>query len=198
METSFIMAKRHHFKPGDWESIAYRLDEIISAHSGEEPFEEALKLLVARMEFETAQSTSELEHSPFLNDSLGSSRDELNKMLCSASGRWPGILEPGSQTRLSDAEISRCAHILNSVSFLAENIVGLDVIFEFLVNKAAKGQKGQYFTPRYVIDEMIRALSPARSELVADPACGSAGFLRHCLTLNYCTTITLSNLFELK
>jgi len=177
-----MMAKRHSFKPGDWESIAYRLDEIISAHSGEDPFEEALKLLVARLEYETSFSASEPEQTPFLSDSLCSSRDELNSLLCAASARWPGILEPGSNSRLSDVEVSRCAHILNSVSLLADNIVGLDVIFEFLVNKAAKGQKGQYFTPRYVIDEIIRAISPASAELVAGPACGSAGFLRHCLS----------------
>lgn len=182
IERSVIMAKRHIFKPGDWESIAYRLDEIISAHSGEDPFEEALKLLVARLEFETSLRAYDSAQTLLLNDSLCSSRDELNRMLCSASARWPGILEPGCRTRLSDVEVSRCSHILNSVSLLADNVVGLDVIFEFLVNKAAKGQKGQYFTPRYVIDEVIRALSPTSAELVADPACGSAGFLRHCLS----------------
>ena len=38
------MARRHEFRPGDWESAAVRVDEIISAHSGEDSFEEALKL----------------------------------------------------------------------------------------------------------------------------------------------------------
>ncbi len=39
------MAKRHQVRAGDWSSVAVRLDEIISAHSGEDPFEEALTLL---------------------------------------------------------------------------------------------------------------------------------------------------------
>ena len=42
------------FRPGDWESAAVRLDEIISAHSGEDPFEEALKLLVAKLAHESS------------------------------------------------------------------------------------------------------------------------------------------------
>lgn len=172
------MAKRHEFRAGDWESVAFRLDEIISAHSGEDAFEEALKLLVARLSYEENEAIG----GGFL---AGSHNDnpvrEVNRLLNLAGERWRGIVEPGATTRLSVPELARCATVLNSVRLLADDLVGLDAIFEFIVNKAAKGQKGQYFTPRHVIAEVVAMLRPLPDERVADPACGSGGFLRHAL-----------------
>ena len=49
------------------------------------------------------------------------------------------------------------------------------------MNKAAKGQKGQYFTPRHVIAEVVKMVCPTAGERVLDPACGSGGFLCHAL-----------------
>jgi type I restriction enzyme M protein len=171
------MTRRHTFCHGDWESAAIRLDEIICAHSGEDPFEEALKLLVAKLAHEMdAAGVTFL--APRRAD--GAAR-EVNRLLRAAGVRWPGILDPGATTRLSEPEIERCASVLNCVRFLADSLVGLDSIFEFMVGKAAKGQKGQYFTPRHVIAEVVAMVRPAAGECVVDPACGSGGFLRHAI-----------------
>jgi len=72
---------------------------------------------------------------------------EVNRLMRVAGERWRGILEPGATTRLSGPELRRCASVLNGVRLFADSLVGLDAIFEFMVSKAAKGQKGQYFTP---------------------------------------------------
>lgn len=172
------MAKRHEFRPGDWESVALRLDEIISAHSGEDPFEEALKLLVAKLAHETRGCAD--------GGFLAHQQDdeavrEVNRLIGLAGERWRGILEPSAAIRLSGPEVRRCAVVLDSVRLLADNLVGLDAIFEFIVNKAAKGQKGQYFTPRHVIAEVVEMIQPKPNERLADPACGSGGFLHHAL-----------------
>lgn len=53
----------------------------------------------------------------------------------------------------------------------------LDAIFESLVPRVAKGDKGQFFTPRHVVDFVIDMLAPRKRELVVDPACGSGAFL---------------------
>lgn len=173
------MAKRHELRPGDWESVAGRLDEIISAHSGEDPFEEALKLLVAKLadEVHGGEDAAFLAH---CHDEEAALR-QVNRLMGLAGERWRGIVEPGAATRLSAPELRRCAAVLASVKLLAGDLVGLDAIFEFIVNKAAKGQKGQYFTPRHVIAEVVAMIDPRPDERVADPACGSGGFLRHAL-----------------
>jgi type I restriction enzyme M protein len=57
----------------------------------------------------------------------------------------------------------------------------LDAIFESLVPRVAKGDKGQFFTPRHVVDFIIAMLAPRKRELVFDPACGSGAFLSRAL-----------------
>lgn len=55
----------------------------------------------------------------------------------------------------------------------------IDDAFEYLVNKSAKGEKGQYFTPRYVIDMCVKMLNPKENESMIDTASGSCGFPIH-------------------
>lgn len=58
-----------------------------------------------------------------------------------------------------------------------EDEATLDAIFESLVPRVAKGDKGQFFTPRPVVDFVVEMLAPRKRELVVDPACGSGAFL---------------------
>ena len=40
-----------------------------------------------------------------------------------------------------------------------------------------KGGAGQYFTPRPLIQAMVEVMQPKPTDTVADPACGTGGFL---------------------
>ncbi|MGC8901700.1 MAG: N-6 DNA methylase, partial [bacterium] len=51
--------------------------------------------------------------------------------------------------------------------------------FEYLIPQVSKKKEGQFFTPRSVIDMVVKMLNPKANEFVIDPACGSAGFLLH-------------------
>ncbi len=55
----------------------------------------------------------------------------------------------------------------------------VDDAFEYLINKSSKGEKGQYFTPRYVIDMCVQMLNPQEHETMIDTAAGSCGFPVH-------------------
>ncbi len=169
------MAKRHQEGAGDWQALALRLDELITAHSGEDSFQEAWKLLVARLvHADTSGSRG------FLADTDRPAA-EVSALLDQARNRWPGLLEPDAACRLSAPELHRAAALLRDADLRADDLVGLDAIFEFIVSRAAKGQKGQFFTPRGVVDDVVTMMSPRAGERVADPACGSGAFLRHAL-----------------
>jgi type I restriction enzyme M protein len=87
-----------------------------------------------------------------------------------------GIREPESEPALT----RRVEALLARVMPEGDRVLGaLDAIFEVLVPRLAKGDKGQYFTPRNVVELVISALAPAKGEVVVDPACGSGGFLAH-------------------
>ena len=55
----------------------------------------------------------------------------------------------------------------------------VDDAFEYLMSKSSKGEKGQFFTPRYVIEMCVRMLNPKEGEKMIDTACGSSGFPVH-------------------
>src|SRR6185437_14819244 len=51
------------------------------------------------------------------------------------------------------------------------------IAFEEFLGKTFRGELGQFFTPRTVVDYMVNVLDPQEGETVCDPCCGSGGFL---------------------
>ena len=41
-----------------------------------------------------------------------------------------------------------------------DNVLSIDALFEALASRVGKGEKGQFFTPRHVVDFVIDALRP--------------------------------------
>ena len=61
--------------------------------------------------------------------------------------------------------------------------------FEYLLSVlGSQGDAGQFRTPRHIIDFMVEVIAPTKSDVVLDPACGTAGFLisayKHILRAN--------------
>lgn len=51
-------------------------------------------------------------------------------------------------------------------------------LYEYMLGKiASAGQNGQFRTPRHIIQLMIDMMAPRPSDVICDPACGTAGFL---------------------
>lgn len=162
------MPRRHSYTSGDWPSVARRLDEVISAHSGEDVFAELLKLVVAKLH-------TELAHAPFAPETAA----DLDILLAAACWRWPRILVDAA-TRLEATELRAAATILSGVT-LGPDLAGLDALFQAIVSRAARGERGQFFTPRPIVRALVARLKLRPGESVADPACGSGGFLLHAL-----------------
>jgi len=51
------------------------------------------------------------------------------------------------------------------------------IAFEQFLGTTFRGELGQYFTPRTIVDFMTSVLDPKEGETVCDPTCGSGGFL---------------------
>ena len=65
-----------------------------------------------------------------------------------------------------------------------ETIKGVDIkgeAYEQMVGGTFRGELGQYFTPREIVDFMVKMLDPDKNDKVLDPACGSGGFLIMCI-----------------
>jgi len=92
---------------------------------------------------------------------------------------------------------------LQDVKLFNSNLDVVDEAFEYLMSKSSKGEKGQYFTPRYVIDMAVKMLNPKESETMIDTAAGSCGFPVHTMFYVWeqilkCKGLDKSHLFTLE
>lgn len=86
-----------------------------------------------------------------------------------------------AQTRLREPRhLKQLIKSLDSIDWFSAQKDGLGDLYEGLLEKNANETKsgaGQYFTPRALIDSMVRVINPQAGEVIQDPAAGTAGFL---------------------
>ena len=104
---------------------------------------------------------------------------KIQALFDKAKSEWPGVFGKDATFELSDSHLSICVSSLQDVKLFNSNLLVVDEAFEYLVSKSAKGEKGQYFTPRHVIDMCVQMLNPQPGEYMIDTASGSCGFPVH-------------------
>ncbi|MDA3887109.1 MAG: N-6 DNA methylase [Candidatus Delongbacteria bacterium] len=62
-----------------------------------------------------------------------------------------------------------------NLSTTSDDVKG--IAFEKFLGRTFRGELGQFFTPRTIVDFMVEVLDPQEGEVICDPACGSGGFL---------------------
>jgi type I restriction enzyme M protein len=62
-----------------------------------------------------------------------------------------------------------------NLSDTSEDVKG--IAFERFLGRTFRGEIGQFFTPRSIVEFMIRMVEPKEEEIICDPASGSGGFL---------------------
>lgn len=62
-----------------------------------------------------------------------------------------------------------------NLSTTSDDVKG--IAFEQFLGRTFRGELGQFFTPRTVVDFMVEVLDPQEGEVICDPCCGSGGFL---------------------
>lgn len=91
------------------------------------------------------------------------------------------FVEPGDdEFWISNRSIRRVVETFQGFSFTGDTLIGFDTkgtVYEKMVGSTFRGELGQYFTPRKIVDFMVRLVEPTREDIVLDPACGSGGFL---------------------
>lgn len=86
-----------------------------------------------------------------------------------------------AQTRLREPRhLEQMIKTLDQIDWFSAAKDGLGDLYEGLLEKNASETKsgaGQYFTPRALINSMVRCIKPQIGETIQDPAAGTAGFL---------------------
>jgi len=173
-------------KEQDLKVIIKTLEELVLANSGFDSFDEIFKLIYAKL-FDEKEALSRVNKELYFRKSPTGKAEETKKVIDDlfedAKKEWPDIFEKTDKVKLSPEHLSICVGELQDVKLFGSNLRIVDEAFEYLLPDVAKGKKGQYFTPRIVIDMCVHMLNPQKKEYVIDTACGSAGFLVH--TMQY-------------
>lgn len=119
-----------------------------------------------------------------LNSKSGQELKEYYDKMLSTFAKQSGMI--GEIYRNAQNKIQTPVHLKKVISMIDGiewNTLSEDVkgdIYEGLLEKIAQDTKsgaGQYFTPRALINVIVRCVNPTLGKKITDPCCGSGGFL---------------------
>lgn len=165
--------------------IILDLEDLVLANAEgiDDSFDEVFKLIYAKLYDEWAAANDPARnrrvHFRIYGESPRDLYDKINGLFNRAKDKWRGIFGRDERIRLKPEHLLTCVSFLQDVKLFNSNLQVIDEAFEYLITEVAKGKKGQYFTPRWVIDMCVKMLNPKIHERVIDTACGSSGFTVH-------------------
>ena len=153
-------------------------DEIL-AHQTVNTFDELFKVVYAKLYDERISLAGPDDVCQFrigLTEAPANAAARVRSLFEKAKRKWKGVFK--DDIELTDQNLAFVVAALQEYEFIGDRSGDvLGVAFEAMINPETKGDKGQYFTPRPVVEMCARMLNPRLEEKVCDPACGSSGFL---------------------
>ncbi len=161
--------------------LILEMENEVLANAGVDVFEELFKLIFTKLYDEMESGRNRIRYLEFRNygDTETELKNKLQKLFDAAKKKWDGVFSADAKITLTPSHLSLCVSSLQNVKLFNSNLEVVDEAFEYLISKSSKGEKGQYFTPRYVIDMCVRMLNPNANETMIDTASGSCGFPMH-------------------
>lgn len=150
--------------------------------------EQITYLLFLKMADERAVELPPGRNWPTVREMSGTQLTDYYQDTLRQLGRQPGILGDifsGAQSRFSNpVNLKKLIGVIDQTEWTGLSVDVKAEAFEGLLEKAAsEGKKGagQYFTPRVLIQSIVRCLKPDPRQkpdfTIGDPACGTGGFL---------------------
>ncbi len=161
--------------------LILEMEDEVLANAGVDVFEELFKLIYTKLYDEMEGGRDKKHHLVFKNygDTETELKAKIQDLFDKACKKWDGVFPEGAKIDLTPSHLAVCVSSLEGVKLFNSNLDVVDEAFEYLINKSSKGEKGQYFTPRYVIDMCVKMLNPQEHETMIDTAAGSCGFPVH-------------------
>ena len=103
-------------------------------------------------------------------------RSDLARQLGTGDSTYAHHMKDARVTIPTPALLAKVVDLLDHVPMEERDTKG-DVYEYMLAKIAAAGQNGQFRTPRHIIRLMVELTAPQPTDVICDPACGTAGFL---------------------
>lgn len=162
-------------------ALIKEMEDEVLASAGVDSFEEIFKLIFTKLYDELICANDSTAYLQFRNNGNTDFelKEKIQALFDEAKKKWEGIFTEESKILLSPSHLAVCVSTLQDIKLFNNNLDVVDDAFEYLMSKAQKGEKGQYFTPRYVIDMCVKMMNPTVKDKIIDTACGSSGFTVH-------------------
>jgi len=183
-EIDELLAKLKTFREDEFAALLHECHNVIRNRDHLDPaaaFDEIAKILFVKTwverELKERRARKNIFSVEYLADQLG--EDPLNDLFDRTKRhyRTDELFEKDERINLKPAtgqEIVRRLERYN-LSDTSEDIKG--IAFERFLGRTFRGEIGQFFTPRSVVEFMIRMIRPKEGDVICDPASGSGGFL---------------------
>lgn len=152
----------------------------------DQSFKEMTKIILTKMNEERRVKANEGKNR-FTSDYLkimskGNDIPEIDvfkKLFNEAKEKYPSIYTNSDESiAINDSLcILELVSKLEVFSFLGTGDDIKGAVYEIFLKATLRGEFDQYFTPRELVDFMVRCADPNMGDVILDPACGSGGFL---------------------
>ncbi|MBE3128983.1 MAG: N-6 DNA methylase, partial [Actinobacteria bacterium] len=150
-------------------------------------FDELIKLFFVKL-YDEQEIPGVYEFSILSGESADDTGKHIRELLKEArkKSKYKELFtEPGDdEFYINNKSIRKVVETFQGFSFIGGSLIGIDVkgtVYEKMVGSTFRGELGQYFTPRKIVEFIVDLLEPTKEDKVLDPACGSGGFLIYVL-----------------
>ncbi|MDD5707683.1 MAG: N-6 DNA methylase, partial [Kiritimatiellae bacterium] len=172
------------FKEDEFADLLHKCHNVIRNREKKDPvaaFDEIAKVLFIKVHVERDLRKKRLRQNRFSEDYIRQLPGEqpLDMLFQDTKRAYAsdGIFSRDETLNLKPATGLEIVRLLQSydLSDTSEDIKG--IAFERFLGRTFRGEIGQFFTPRCIVEFMVRMVEPKEGDVVCDPASGSGGFL---------------------
>ena len=174
------------FKEDEFTDLLHQCHNVIRNREKKDPaaaFDEIAKILFVKVDIERrlrkGKARKNLFTAKFLDEQSELHDDPMNVLFKQTKDDYKTdkIFDPDETINLKFNTAREIVKLLEryNLSDTSEDIKG--IAFERFLGRTFRGDIGQFFTPRTIVEFMVRMLDPKEGDIICDPASGSGGFL---------------------
>ena len=187
---SDLLKQTKAFTRDEFSKLLFKCHNIIRNNdklSPEAAFDEISKILFIKIRYERSNTGSQI----FSKEHFKNDKDSYEKYKPKDGKEFYQFLFEQTKEDFKDDDLFEASEIIRirensfeaivaelqiyNLSTTSDDVKG--IAFEQFLGRTFRGELGQFFTPRTVVDFMVKVLDPEEGEIICDPCCGSGGFL---------------------
>ena len=185
-EVQELLKRLKVFKEDEFANLLHQCHNVIRNREKKDPaaaFDEIAKILFIKVGIErrlrAGRQRQNLFTADFLDEQGQIHDDPIDVLFEQTKKEYKAdkIFEPDESVNLKSATAREIVRLLEryNLSDTSEDIKG--IAFERFLGRTFRGEIGQFFTPRSIVEFMVQMVEPKEGDAICDPASGSGGFL---------------------